>query len=292
MKVIVIGSTGQLGTDLIKVFSFHPSKFEIYPLTHNKVEICNYNNTREIVEKLNPEVVINTAAYHRTDECEDNPEKAFRVNAIAVRNLAQICEDLNCTLCHMSTDYVFGGARKEPYVEDDPPNPLNVYAICKLAGEYFVRNKCSRHYVIRTASLFGVAGASGKGGNFIETMIRLARGRKPIKVVNDVVMSPTYTKDLAQMIKNVIEGNIPFGVYHITNKGECSWFAFAKAIFELLGLKPEIIPVSIKDMGHKAKRPQYSALENRNLRKAGIEDMRHWKEALKAYLIEKGYIMT
>ncbi len=290
MKIAVIGSTGQLGTDLVRVFSSYPSKFDLHALTHSEIEICDHESTREILKGINPDVVINTAAYHRTDECEDNPEKAFSVNAIAVRNLAQICDDLNCTLIHISTDYVFDGGKGKPYVEDDLPNPLNVYGVSKLAGEYFVRDICSKHYVIRVASLFGVAGASGKGGNFVETMIRLAKEGKPIRVVDDVVMSPTYTKELAEKIKDMVEYDPPFGIYHITNEGQCSWFEFANAIFELMELKPQVTPVSIEEMGHKAKRPKYSVLENGNLKRTGIKDMSHWKEALRAYLVEKGHV--
>ncbi len=289
MKVAIVGSTGQLGTDLVKAFS-SSQKFEIYSLVHKDVEICDHVGTREVLERINPDVVINTAAYHRTDECEDNPEKAFVVNAMAVRNLAQTCDKLNCCFIHISTDYVFDGAKHEPYVEDDLPNPLNVYGVSKLAGEYFVKNICPKHYLIRVASLFGVAGASGKGGNFVETMIRLAKEGKPIRVVDDVVMSPTYTKELAEKIRNIVKDGVPFGVYHITNEGQCSWYEFAKAIFELLGLEPDVTPVSIDEMGHKAKRPKYSVLENKNLKKTSIKSMDHWKDALRAYLVEKRYL--
>jgi len=293
MKVAIVGSTGQLGTDLVKAFSSY-QKFEIYSLVHKDVEICDHVGTREVLERINPDVVINTAAYDRTDECEDNPGRAFAVNAMAVRNLAKKCDKLNCCFIHISTDYVFDDARHEPYVEDDLPNPLNVYGVSKLAEEYFVKNICAKHYLIRVASLFGVAGANGKGGNFVETIIRLAKAGKPIKVVDDVVMSPTYTKELVEKIRNIVNDGGPSGVYHITNEGQCSWYEFAKAIFQLLGLEPDVAPVSIDEMEYKARRPKYSVLENKNLKNTGAKEMSmsHWRDALKAYLAEKGHIST
>jgi len=285
MKVLIIGCTGQLGTDLVRAMKDK----ELVTLSRRELEVCNFDNTRKILNEHGSDIVINTAAYHKVDECEDNVEKSFRVNAYAMRNLADTCRELDYTLVHMSTDYVFDGQKKRPYTEEDTPNPLNVYGVSKLAGEYFVRNLCEKYFIVRTSGLYGVAGASGKGGNFVELMLRLARENKPIRVVNDQVLTPTYTKELAEKMKQLIETE-QYGLYHITNNGECSWYEFARTIFQSVGLRPDISPVATEEFGAKAKRPKYSVLDNASLREIGLDNMRAWKEALKAYLREKGWI--
>jgi dTDP-4-dehydrorhamnose reductase len=284
MKVLIIGANGQLGSDLVKVMDDQ----NLIALTHKDIEICEFAKTRNILTEKAPDIVINTAAYHKVDECEENVEKTFEVNTYAVRHLAQVCRDIGSTLVHMSTDYVFGGEKNEPYTEADSPNPINVYGVSKLAGEYFVKNICKKHFIIRTSGLFGVAGSSGKGGNFVETMIRLAKEGKSIKVVADQVLSPTYTKDLAANIRDLIQTD-RYGLYHITSHGECSWYDFAKAIFELTRLEPEFSPTTTEEFGAKAKRPGYSVLVNHNLKALGLDNMSVWKEALENYLTGKGH---
>lgn len=284
MRILIIGSNGQLGTDLVKVMANE----KLITLTHKDIEVCDFNNTRQILTSNRPDIVINTSAYHKVDECEDNVGKSFQVNTYAVRNLAFVCKDLGCTLIHMSTDYVFGGEKNKPYTEEDAPNPLNVYGVSKLAGEYFIRNVCEKHFIIRSSGLYGVAGASGKGGNFVELMIRLAKENKPIKVVDDQVLTPTYTRELAEKMKQLIQTG-KYGLYHITNNGECSWYTFAKKIFDFIGLIPKLSPTTSVQFGVKAKRPKYSVLDNSNLRKIDFDNMRTWKEALREYLKEKEY---
>lgn len=281
-RVVVIGANGQLGTDLVKVFK----DWDLILFAHSDLDICDFVYTRKILAEAHPGIVINTAAFNRVDDCEDEPSKAFWVNTYAVRKLAQFCAELDCCLVHMSTDYVFGGEKRTPYTEDDAPNPLNVYGVSKLAGEYFVRNICPKHFIIRTSGLYGVAGSSGKGGNFVETMIRLAKEGKPIRVVNDQVLTPTYTKDLAEKIKELLQTEA-YGLYHITNSGECSWYEFAGKIFELLGLKPDFRPTTSAEFGANAKRPAYSVLAHERLKRLGLDDLRPWPEALEAYLQEK-----
>ena len=286
MKIMIIGAGGQLGSELVNILQDD----NIIPLTHLDIEITDYQQMNDIISTNLPDIVINTSAYHRVDECEDNIEKSFSVNAFAVRNLAMICSELNTPLVHFSTDYVFGGEKKTPYAEDDIPNPLNVYAVSKLAGEYFVRNICSWHYIIRTCGLYGAKGVSGKGGNFVELMIRLARENKTIKVVSDQIVTPTYAKELASKVSQLIKTD-KYGIYHATNSGECSWYEFAKSIFDMTGIKANLIPTTASEYGAKARRPAYSVLENRNLTQFGIKDMMPWKEALKEYLKEKGYVL-
>ena len=168
MKVAVIGASGQLGSDLVKVFE------DVIPLTHKDIEVTDLSSC-EILKELKPDVVINTAAYHKTDECEENPEKAFLVNSVGARNVALICKEIGAIDVFISTDYVFDGSKKEPYTEEDVPNPINVYGVSKYAGEILTRYICGKYYIIRVASLFGVAGARGKGGSFVETMIKKAK---------------------------------------------------------------------------------------------------------------------
>jgi len=221
MKVLVTGANGQLGTDLCRALH----NLEVIPLTHADIEITDIESIKKVFNKHKPDIVINTAAYVRVDDCESNPDKAFLVNALGARNIAVVAQDIQAKLVHISTDYVFGGddePRTKPYTEFDIPVPLSIYGKSKLAGEDFVRHFCRRHFIIRTSGLFGVAGSSGKGGNFVETMLRLGKERDELRVVDDQVFSPTYTKDLAKMIAPLI--NIAYyGIFHITNKDTCAW---------------------------------------------------------------------
>lgn len=284
MRVAVIGANGQLGTDLVKVMD----GWDLVPLTHSDLDICDFVYTRKVLEQAKPDIVINTAAFNRVDDCEEEVSKAFWVNAFAVRNLAKICAELDCVLVHISTNYVFDGCKKEPYTEDDLPNPLSVYGASKLTGEHFVRTICPKHFVIRTSGLYGVAGSRAKGGNFVETMIRLAKEGRPIRVVNDQVLTPTYTKDVAEKIKELVQTQA-YGLYHITNSGECSWYQFASKIFELLGLAPDFGSTTTAEYGAKARRPAYSVLAREKLKHLGLGDMRPWPEALVEYLREVGH---
>jgi len=285
LKILIIGANGQLGTDLVTLLRHH----QVIALAHKEIEVCDYQGTRKILEGYKPQVVINTSAYHRVDLCEDHIEETFKVNTYAVRNLAETCRDLGSVLVHLSTDYVFGGEKKRAYREEDLPNPLNVYGVSKLAGEYFVRQICQMYFIIRTSGLYGVAGASGKGGNFVELMIRLAKEGKSIKVVKDQILTPTYTKELAKKIAQLIETG-EYGLYHVTNNGQCSWYEFARVIFELVGLHPDLSATTSEEFGARAKRPHYSVLENANLRKLGLDDLSNWREALEQYLKEKGHL--
>lgn len=285
VKIAIIGSSGQLGSDLAK--SFDNDEYEIVPLAHGDIDVTNFKLSKETLENIRPDVIINCAAYVRVDDAEDFPEKAFVANAIGARNIAAISRELGSMLVYISTDYVFDGTKGQPYTEEDVPNPLGVYGNSKLAGEYFVKNIVDNYYIIRSSSLFGVAGSSGKGGNFIETMIKKGRNNEEIKVVDDMIISPTYTKDLATTVKKILEKKLPFGIYNVTNNGECSWYEFAKKIFEITDIKANLSP--IKTGKQKAKRPIHSSLSNCRLKKYGI-DIGDWNVALYNYLVEKRYI--
>lgn len=282
MRIAVIGASGQLGSDLVKVFD------DIIPLTHKDIEVTNLASC-EILKELKPDVVINTAAYHKTDECEENPEKTFLVNSVGARNVALVCKEIGAIDMYISTDYVFDGSKEEPYTEDDIPDPINVYGVSKYAGEILTKYICDKHYIIRVSSLFGVAGASGKGGNFVETMIKKSKSRDKLNVVNDITMSPTYTKDAAIAIKEIIFNKLPYGIYHVTNDGSCTWYEFAKAIFKIAGINAKLNPITSDKFLTKAKRPKNSALSIEKIKSYGI-NMRHWKDALRDYLKERGHI--
>lgn len=303
-RVVVIGSAGQLGSDLVKVLRPpHPLDrsregeapaeplflFEVIPLSHREIEVTDPDSVRTALADARPDVVINCAAFVRVDECEDRPEEALRVNALGALHVARACAELNALCVYTSTDYVFDGEKNGPYTEDDPPRPLNVYGISKLCGEHFVRAACPRHLIVRTSGLYGVAGSSGKGGNFVETMIRMAREGRPIRVVDDQVLAPTYTRDLAGKIKELLEREV-YGVIHIANSGHCSWYEFARRIFHLLELRPDLGPISSGAYGARARRPPYSVLACERLARLGLGPMRSWQEALEAYLQEKGHL--
>ncbi|MDD5616421.1 MAG: dTDP-4-dehydrorhamnose reductase [Candidatus Methanoperedens sp.] len=287
MKIAIIGANGQLGFDLIRVFK--DSEHEIVPLTHVDIDVIDPDSSRKIFEKIQPEIVINCAAYVRVDDAEDGPEKAFAVNALGARNIALICKDMDTILVYISTDYVFDGRKTQPYTEDDIPDPLGVYGVSKLAGEYFVKNIVENHYIIRSSSLFGIAGASGKGGNFVEAMIKKARNNEEIKVVDDMIMSPTYTRDAADMIRKILEKKLPSGVYHVANAGQCSWYEFAEAIFNILKMEINISPIKTYNLQSKARRPMFSPLISMKLNNHGLE-LESWEAALRNYLIEKEYL--
>jgi dTDP-4-dehydrorhamnose reductase len=284
MKIAVIGSTGQLGTDLVKTLG---AAHEVIGLTHNDIEVADYDSCLTL-KKNQPDMVINTAAFHKTDQCEEEPLKTFSVNALGARNVAMITKGMNVTAVFISTDYIFDGSKKEPYTEEDVPAPINTYGISKLAAEHFTRQN-PKHYIIRIASVFGKAGASGKGGNFVETMITKAKKNEPITVIDDMWMSPTYTKDAASIIKEIAEKQLPYGVYHATNKGYCSWYQFAEQIFQFTGLTPNLTSIKTEQLTMKAKRPRFSALKSIKLPQYGLE-MPTWQQALREYLTEKGHI--
>jgi dTDP-4-dehydrorhamnose reductase len=284
MKIALLGANGQLGHDLRPALHEH----EVTPLTRSDVDVTNFSRTRAVLTDLHPNLILNTTAYHRVDDCESEPEVAFRVNALAVLNLVRIADDLGAVLVHISTDYVFDGNAQEPYTEKSPPLPLSVYANSKLAGEFLVRGVSKKYFLIRTCGLYGVAGSHGKGGNFVETMISKAKRGESINVVNDQIVTPTYTVDLAGQIARLVS-TTHYGLFHMTNEGQCTWYEFAKAIFELSGIHAVLFPTTSDLYKAPAIRPRYSVLENARLKELGLNQMRHWREALAAYLQEKSF---
>jgi dTDP-4-dehydrorhamnose reductase len=284
MKIALIGADGQLGSDLLSLL---PAA-NCVPLFYPGFDVTQPQKTREILESIAPDVVINTAAFHRVDECEDRPQEAFAVNAMAVRNLALLCRESKIVLVHFSTDYVFDGRQRTPYLEEDVPGPLNVYGVSKLAGEYFVRSLCQKYFLIRTCGLYGSAGCREKGMNFVEVMLHLEKSGRPLRVVDDQWVTPTSTEELAARILELLSTE-RYGLYHMTNEGQCTWYEFAKEIFSLSGRAANLSPIDSQAYPVKARRPAYSVLENQRAKALGITNFSPWQEALKDYLKKKGF---
>lgn len=285
MRIAIIGADGQLGSELLKTLN----QDQVIPLFYPETDLTKPGELREKLGRMKPEVVINTAAYHRVDECEDNPQMSFLVNATAVRDLALIARDEDFILVHFSSDYVFDGRKGRPYVEEDPPLPLNVYGASKLAGEFFVRSILERYFLIRTCGLYGEAGSREKGYNFVDLMISLERQGKPLRVVNDQWITPTSAEELAERTSELLH-TPHYGLIHMTNEGECTWYQFAREIFSFLGREPRLEPVDSRTFNAKAPRPLYSVLENKRAKELGLRGFSPWQKALAAYLRKKGHL--
>ena len=280
MKVVVIGANGQLGTDLCRILA--GQKVSVLPLTRREIDVSDSTQVDRVLGPLQADVVISTAAFHKVEECEKQPAQSFAVNAAGPRNLALACRQNNAVLVHFSTDYVFDGSERRPYAESDLPRPLNVYGVSKLAGEHMLRLTWERHFVIRTCGLYGVAGSAGKGGNFVETMLKKASEAAPVRVVNDQVLTPTFTGDLAEAVSKLIRTQA-YGLYHVSAEGECSWYEFARKIFEFEKLKVDLKPVSSAEFSSPVQRPAYSVLSKQKLSQLEIA-MKTWQEGLASYL--------
>jgi dTDP-4-dehydrorhamnose reductase len=283
MRIALIGAAGQLGTALTRTLTGD----ELIPLPHDAVEITNVASVRAALETHRPELVINTAAYNLVDKAEDEPERACAVNGLGARNVATACAAENVTLVHISSDYVFGlaGARTTPYLESDAPGPQSAYAVSKLAGEYFVRAICPRHFVVRTCGLYGRATSPGKG-NFIETMLRLGRERGAVSVVDDQCCTPTSALDLARAIDRLIRTD-RYGLYHATNGGSTTWCGLAAEAFRQAGLTVNVLPITTAQFNAKAQRPPYSVLDCGKLERAIGWALPRWQDALQEYLSER-----
>ena len=282
MKIALLGANGQLAFDLKRVLSGH----EVVGFTRSDFDVTDHEAARERLSASRPDAIINTTAFHKVDLCESEPNDAFRVNTIAVFHLACVAQALGARFVHISSDYVFDGDSVEPYSEEAVPRPISVYANSKLAGEYCVRSECEKHIVIRTCGLFGMAGLSGKGGNFVETMLRKAKAGEAIRVVDDQFVTPTPTADLAEHVALLLEAD-QYGLFHCSAEGVCSWYEFARAIFELSGLDAQLEPTNGSVHQTPARRPAYSVLDNARLNALGLNRMRHWRSGLANYLLEK-----
>jgi len=282
MRIAVVGANGQLGADVVRAFADNAD--DVCALNHSEVEVANFDSVSRTLGEHAPQVIVNTAAMHHVETCEREPERAFAINALGPRNLALVARDLGAVLMHVSTDYVFDGSKASPYDETDAPRPLNVYGNTKLAGEYFVRCTMETHFVIRTSGLYGKHPCRGKGGpNFVELMLKLARERGEVRVVDGEVVSPTSTEELARQIVLLSRSDC-YGLYHATTEGSCSWYEFAREVFAVTQTRVSLKVASPNEFPAKVPRPSYSVLENRALKLLGLNTFRPWQEALRDYL--------
>lgn len=285
MRIALLGAYGQLGTDLRGALAGH----EVVPFGRADFDVRDTVQARELLLACRPDVVINTTAFHRVELCEGDPDTAFAINASAPAQLAKLARELRAGFVHVSTDYVYGGTDVRPLTEAVPPAPVQVYGATKAAGEWMVLLAHPDSLVVRSSGLYGVAGASGKGGNFIQTVIRLAREKGELKIVNDQFLSPTYTADLADGICKLVEHEVS-GLFHITNDDSCSWWDLACHVVAAADLRVVVRPVSTAEFGAPVRRPPYSVLDNARWRELGLKPLRPWREAVKAYLEAKGVI--
>ena len=274
MKILITGAYGMLGSDLREVLKDN----ELIITGSKDLDITKENNVLQFIEDKKPEIVINAAAYTNVDNCETDYDNAYLVNAIGPKNLAVACNKLNIPLIHVSTDYVFDGSKTTPLSEEDKLGPKTAYGKTKLEGEKFVQENTKKYFILRTAWLFGL-----NGKNFVKTMINLSKKNNVLKVVNDQKGCPTYCYDLAMAIKQLLNSD-KYGIYHLTNKGELSWYDFAKKIFELSNITINVKPVSTEEFPRPAPRPHYSVLSNQKWINAGFSPMRNYEDALKDYL--------
>jgi dTDP-4-dehydrorhamnose reductase len=288
MKVAIIGGNGQLGRDVAAAFSAEGCAVTTF--THEDVEISSLESVRTSLGSLRPEVVVNTAAFHNVDKCEAEPGLAFAINGTGARNLAQVTEETGATILHVSTDYVFNGHKRSPYVEEDLPAPLNVYGNTKLSGEFFVRSINPRHFVVRTSAIYGENPCRAKGGlNFIELMLKLSKEREELRVVDDEFVTPTPTVQIARQLVALCRSS-DYGLYHATAEGACSWYEFAAAIFELTKTKVRLEAAKPGEFPAKVPRPKYSVLENQALKSKSLNVFTHWKEGLENYLARRAQL--
>lgn len=277
MKALVTGANGQLGTDLVRILEH---SCNVYGFGRDELDVTDLDRSRKVVQSVKPDVILHAAAYTAVDLAETEEEQAYRVNAFGTRNLAIVAEEVKAKICYISTDYVFDGNSSTPYKEYDNTNPLGVYGKSKRAGELFVQSLSARYFIVRTSWVYGA-----HGQNFVKTMLKLAGERDSLKVVNDQTGSPTYTVDLSRFLARLIETE-NYGIYHVSNTGSCSWYEFAKAIFEESGIAVRVEPCATEEFPRPAPRPKYSVMDHLAIRANGFEELRHWRDALREFLLE------
>ena len=284
-RILVIGAKGMLGRDLVKIlhstFDTHQdSNREILEWDIDEIDIREEKKTVNQIESFRPEIVINVAAYTDVDGCESNEEKAFAVNAEGMKHVALGALRCRAKVVYLSTDYIFDGKKREPYLEDDAPNPLNVYGRSKWKGEQYVRELVKDVLIVRTQWLYG-----RYGNNFVTSILRQAREEKVLSIVNDQIGSPTYTVDLSEAISVLLQYDAR-GVFHIANSDLCTWYTFGQAILKLSGMeRVKVIPISSKELGRPAIRPAYSVLHCQKLKQVTGMTLRPWSGALRDFLL-------
>lgn len=281
LKIAIFGASGQLGTELSRVFRNRGC--QLLCLTRADVDITDFAQVERSLATFDPDVVINSAAYNMVDVAEKEPQAAYQVNGLAVRNIALVCRQLDARLVHYSTDYVFDGLAGRPYTEDDAPHPLGAYGVSKLAGEYYVRAYLDNSLILRTCGVYGPAGLRTARGNFVETMLRLAGSGGPIRVVQDHVAVPTYAPALAERTAQLVERGA-LGLFHAGGGTAISWFEFASLIFRTSGLAPELRATDEREYRTPARRPKFSVMSNAKLEAVGVDPMPPIADAVREYL--------
>lgn len=282
MKVLITGANGQLGTDVVSLF--RESGHRVFVCDRDTLDIRDSSACETVVEEFRPDVVIHCAAYTAVDRAEEEVEAAYNVNAAGTRNLVVACERIKAKFCYISTDYVFDGTSETPYHEYDNTNPQSIYGKSKLAGEVLVQSLSTRYFIVRTSWVYGI-----HGHNFVKTMLRLGREKDSLQVVNDQIGSPTFTEDLALFLEELVKTN-SFGIYHASNSGTCTWYEFAKKIFEQAELitgekfKARIQPCTTEEYPLPAPRPRNSVMAHWAIRSNGFTDLRDWKKGLRTFL--------
>jgi dTDP-4-dehydrorhamnose reductase len=279
-RAVVFGAVGQLGVELVR--ELKERGWSVGAWDRAQADITDTAAVERAIAGFDPQVVFNAAAYNQVDVAEQEPQAAYAVNALAVRNLALACRQVDARLVHFSTDYVFDGAARHPYAEDDHPHPLGAYAVSKLAGELYAQAYLERALVVRTSGVFGPGGVATARGNFVELMLRLAGSGRPIRVVEDHVASPTFAPALAARTIDLVDRD-QNGLFHIGGGAPISWFQFAKTIFEVAGLQPELLATNEREYRTTARRPRYSALSNGKMERLGIAPMPTLRQALEQY---------
>ncbi len=293
MRIALIGASGQLGSDLLP--RLEATGHDVRPLGHADIEITNAESAASVLVPLQPELVINTAAYNLVDKAEEESAVAMAVNGFGPQLLARLAAKNDWRIMHISTDYVFGEPNRvtsAPFTESAVAIPSGRYGLSKLTGEKFVQANCSRHFVVRTCGLYGIAALRGGGkGNFVETMLRLGRDRKQLRVVDDQLCTPTSTADLADALVKLIATDA-YGLYHATNSGSMTWCEFAREIFRLAKLNVEVIPITTAEFGAKAKRPTFSVLDCSKLASVIGGPILDWRYALARYLASREAVVA
>ena len=273
MKILVTGAKGMLGQDLCP--TLQDEGYDVIETDILNLDITNYKQVKSVFEEESPDIIIHCAAYTNVDKAQEDTEGARLINAEGTKNIAQAAASIDATVVYISTDYVFDGRKNTPYEPQDTPNPQNVYGETKLEGEKMVQKYCTKFYIARTSWLYGI-----HGKNFVETMISLSETNSELKVVDDQTGCPTWTIELSDGIVKLLKG-APYGIYHICGSGKTSWYGFAKEIFNLSGIDVNLIPCTTAEFPRKAKRPEYSVMNNNKI-------CRNWKEALEDYINLRG----
>ena len=282
MKVAVLGSNGQLGSDVVDAFVRNGD--DVATLTHDDLELTSASSVDDALSAASAEFIVNTAAMHHVEKCEADPSTAFAINAIGAKNVAEWAKRAGVTVAYVSTDYVFDGSKSSPYVESDVASPLNAYGITKLAGEHYTSATCSKHFILRVSAIYGLRPCRAKGGlNFVELMLKLSRERDKLRVVDDEFVSPTLTVEIAEQLV-ALSRSTEHGLFHGTAEGSCSWYEFAREIFRITGTTVRLEKADPGEFPAKVQRPKYSVLENRALKAAQLNVFTDWREGLKRYL--------